>query len=122
MKLLLLLILLVSALCSCSTLDRDPKFGSPEIYLGQTISVRGYLVFEAENMNLYPSENWRQNFADLKCLPVGVRFDDDVTAKKAENLSRSWVTLTGVIIDSFSEEEVSIAYCRDFVLLVSNIE
>jgi len=104
---------------ACSHVPKE--FEILEEPVGTPISVEGYLKFDTENMNLYPNENWQKGRSDGHCIPVGVSVQDDAIIETARRLRNGRVRISGTVGDLVADDEVSIAYCKEFGILVTAI-
>jgi hypothetical protein len=84
------------------------------------VSVCGYLIYKAEDRNLYGSQAAAANFDRRSCLAVG--YTGELGAKLRE-ASGMWVRVRGVVTSEFCPEEtVCMASCSQKGIFIDSIE
>ncbi|HEY0598497.1 hypothetical protein [Brevundimonas sp.] len=121
-----ILMLAALALTACAT-NPIHIFRQPERHLGETIRVHGWLVYEFESSNLFPSSDYDEDRASGMCLPIGVMSGEHELDARLSGLNRSYVTVSGAIdrlipAPTGDEEWVSTRHCGIFGLRVHHVQ
>lgn len=90
------------------------------IPIGAKVSFSGFLVFDRENMNIYPSADWKADLIAGRCIPVGVAPESDL-GHRLEALSGRMVQVRGTVSTLVPDDEVSVAYCKSIGVVVRSI-
>lgn len=114
----LVLTLMISG---CAGMHQDVVFSDPARLRGQTVTISGFLMFEFENMNLYPIENWEVALIEDQCLPVAVLSDREQLLADARSMTGKWVELEGRIEDVVTEGRTSNSHCKTVGLLLESL-
>lgn len=114
------------ALTGCASNPLD-VFKGPERHLGETIRVHGWLVYEFESSNLYPSSDYEEDRVNGMCIPIGVMSNEGDLNARLSDLNRSFVTISGTVeriipAPTAGEEWVSTRHCRDFGVRVHHVQ
>ena len=112
----------ILVLTGCTTVSPSSSvFEETEAFLGDEVTVSGYLKFGFENRNLYPTENWERDWDKDRCIPVGVSWDDAGTSALAKSLDGQFVEASGTIDTLLSDDEINASFCKKVGLRVTNL-
>ena len=102
-------------LVSCSHTGENTRgtfSGLEESDIGRSLRVDGYLVFDSQNQNLYPTENWRRDLSRALCIPVRVDAADQQLGQRVSSMSGRRVSIEGIVSRLLEGREVNGASCR----------
>ncbi|WP_102302179.1 hypothetical protein [Dyella sp. AD56] len=91
-------------------------------FLGQKVTVEGYLRYEFENRNLFPTSDKGGSGRQGYCLPVLIERDRQDVLTKAEQLSGEVVRISGTIVDPTPPGLKSLGTCKDIGIVPDSIE
>jgi hypothetical protein len=115
---------LVSATLACTSTSASTSKGlyrQTKGHVGESVTVDGFLIFEPENKNLYPSSNWHRYWVRKHCLPIGVLNSNDALASTLRQLSHRRVTVHGTIRVLVSQGEFTDSFCKDEGLMIDSV-
>ena len=110
-----------SPIMSGATPEGRKLFAALDSEIGKEIQVSGYLRYEFENHNLYPTKNWEEESSDSLCIPIGVRVSDPALEKQVRRLNGSIVVVRGTVTQLVPNEHVSTALCKDVGILLQSV-
>jgi hypothetical protein len=117
----------VTAFSGCAAIEpvasehyADPSaFEDASPLKGTTVAVRGYLVWEFENKNLYPS---KAAMDTRHCLPLLVHRDRKDLLAKLEAASGKFVVVRGKVAAAAPPGMMSVGACKQIGLEVDSLD
>lgn len=111
------LLLLVCAMLtpSCATSRAAPNgdyFKKTDSYIGQAITVDGYLYFEEDNRNIFPEPYSRALFTDGNCIPIAIRSSNGDMVDAAESVNGTKVRVSGTVEVVMTDTLVNNSFCK----------
>jgi hypothetical protein len=94
-------------------------FNDASALLGTTVAVRGYLVWEFENRNLYPS---KAAIDSTHCLPLLVHRDRQDLLAKVEAASGKLVVVRGKVAAAARPGMLAVGACKQVGLDVDSLD
>jgi len=80
--------------------DEVRLFTDASPMVGQKVLIRGYLRYEFENMNLFPTDNAKLGLVRKSCLPVLIKRQNEGLIDAAYKLNGSLVVISGTIANA----------------------
>jgi len=91
-------------------------------YLGQKVTIKGYLRYEFENRNLFPVSNRGGEGRQQYCLPVLIERENQNLLAQANHLNGEIVTVTGIIVDPTPPGSMPLGMCKPIGLAPDSIK
>ena len=120
-----LLIAVLASACLLDCVRAEPSgtlFEHPEAKLSQEVVVRGYLIYDVENRNIFPTRDWNENWHEKKCIPIGIPSENDALDEKAAKLTGRYVIVRGRMLQLVEDEQLNLSFCRRLGIRVDEIE
>ena len=94
---------------------------NPRAFMGKRIAVRGYLMFEDHNRNLFASPLWDKDWNTGRCVSVSAPDVNSKAAKDAAEKNGTEVWLIGKMDQIVPEDELSFDSCRKVGIVAESV-